>query len=281
MRIGVGARLLLIAPALVLVILVLVVPVGGVIASSIGGEGGDPMSNYREVFADALLLRSLWMTLWLTILTVIATISLGYPLAYMLNALPTRRSALLMSLVLVPFWTSITVKSFAFIIVLGRRGFVNDLLLGTGLVEAPLELLFNTFSVVVGLAHIGLPLMVLPLYAAMRRIDPALSQAALSLGAGSLRAFCEVFFPLSLPGVAAGSTLVFMTTIGAYVTPALLGSKGENMVAQFIIKQVNIFFDLPLAGALTVVLLVLTGASLTVASRWVGLQRLWEREGAT
>ena len=114
----------------------------------------------------------------------------------------------------------------------------------------------------------------------MRRIDTSLVQAASSLGAGSFRAFWEVFLPLSLPGVAAGSTLVFMTTIGAYVTPALLGGKDENMVAQFIIKQVNVFFDLPLAGALTVVLLLLTILSLAVASRGVGLQRLWPRGDA-
>lgn len=276
----IGARLLLLGPALVLVTLVLVVPVGRVVLSSFGDDSGDFAANYREVFADPLLLRSLWVTLWLTVLTVVATVALGYPLAYTLNALPTRRAALLMSLVLVPFWTSITVKSFAFIIVLGRRGLVNDLLIGSGAIDRPVDMLFNSFSVVVGLAHIALPLMVLPLYAAMRRIDTSLVQAASSLGAGSFRAFWEVFLPLSLPGVAAGSTLVFMTTIGAYVTPALLGGKDENMVAQFIIKQVNVFFDLPLAGALTVVLLLLTILSLAVASRGVGLQRLWPRGDA-
>ena len=276
----IGARLLLLGPALVLVTLVLVVPVGRVVLSSFGDDSGDFAANYREVFADPLLLRSLWVTLWLTVLTVVATVALGYPLAYTLNALPTRRAALLMSLVLVPFWTSITVKSFAFIIVLGRRGLVNDLLIGSGAIDRPVDMLFNSFSVVVGLAHIALPLMVLPLYAAMRRIDTSLVQAASSLGAGSFRAFWEVFLPLSLPGVAAGSTLVFMTTIGAYVTPALLGGKDENMVAQFIIKQVNVFFDLPLAGALTVVLLLLTILSLAVAIRGVGLQRLWPRGDA-
>ena len=115
----------------------------------------------------------------------------------------------------------------------------------------------------------------------MRQIDRSLLRAAATLGAPPWRAFLEVFFPLSLPGVAAGSILVFMTTIGAYVAPALLGGTEDNMLAQFIVKEVNVFFDLPRAAALTVALLALTAVVLALTSRWIGLQRLWDTRGSS
>lgn len=268
-------RVLLLVPAIVLVLGVLVVPVAQIIGSSFG----DGAASYQRALDDTLLLRSFVVTLVLTLLTVGFTVLLGYPLAYFLASMRSRRAAFAMVLVLVPLWTSITVKTFAFILILGRQGFINELLTGSGLVSDPLPLLYNAVGVVAGLVHIGLPLLVLPLYATMRTIDRSLMQAAQSLGAKPIRAFWETFFPLSLPGMASGCVLVFMTTIGAYVTPALLGSSGENMVVQFIVRQVNVFFDLPYAAAMTLGLLVLTVVSLVIAGRWIGFHRLFTHRG--
>jgi ABC-type spermidine/putrescine transport system permease subunit I len=270
-------RLLLAGPALAFLLVILVVPVGRLLLLSLG-EGEITLRFYGEVLGEAPLLRAFVTSLWLSVATTLLTIALGYPLAYLLAGPAGPAAGPLFLLVLLPFWTSVTVRTFAFMIVLGRQGPINALLLGLGVVDRPLPLLFNAVSVVVGLAHIGLPLMVLPLYAAMRQIDPSLTRVALSLGAGSLRAFWEVFLPLSLPGVAAGSTLVFMTTIGAYVIPALLGGKSENMVAQFIVNEVNVFRNLPLAAALTVGLLGLTAVAL-LSVRRVGLERIWDTGG--
>ena len=271
-------RLLLISPAVMLLAIVLFVPTGRLLALSLG-EGALTLRHYHQMLTDPLLVRSFLTSLWLSVATTLLTVLLGYPLAYLLAVQAGPLAKPLFLFVLLPFWTSITVRTFAFLILLGRQGPINRLLLAAGVVEQPLPLLFNAFSVVVGLAHIGLPLMVLPLYAAMRQIDGSLTRVALSLGASPARAWQEVFVPLSLPGVAAGSTLVFMTTIEAYVIPALLGGKTENMVAQFIVNEVNVFRDLPAAATLTVALLALTGVALWSVHRVIGLGRLWDDTG--
>jgi ABC-type spermidine/putrescine transport system permease subunit I len=271
-------RVFLLAPAVVLLLIILVYPVGRLLATSFG-EGQVTLDHYRAMFGDAAVMRSFVTTLWLSVVTTVVTIVLGYPLAYLLVALPNRVARYVFVLVLLPFWISITVKSFAFIILMGRQGPINEFLLAAGIRDEPLHMLFSTTSVIFGLAHIGLPLMVFPLYATMRQIDPALMKVASSLGAKPLRAFWEVFVPLSVPGVSAGAILVFMTTIGAYVVPALLGSRHQNMVAQFIVSEVAVFRNMPLAAAITVGLLVLTSVSLIAASRVIGLDRIWDTRG--
>jgi ABC-type spermidine/putrescine transport system permease subunit I len=271
-------RLFLLAPAVLAVLIVLVVPAGRLLLLSVQDDGFT-LRHYHALVTDERMVRSFGTSLWLSLATTLVTIALGYPLAYLL-AVPLRRVAgLLMICVLVPFWTSATVRSFAFLILLGRRGPINRALVEAGLIGAPLPLLFTPVSVLIGLAHIGLPLMVFPLYATMRQIDPSLTAAALSLGAGPIRAFREVIVPLSLPGLAAGATLVFITTMGAYVIPALLGGKNQNMVGQFIVTAVNIFRDLPLAATITVALLGVIVAVLIVTNRAVGLERVWDSRG--
>jgi ABC-type spermidine/putrescine transport system permease subunit I len=271
-------RLLLLGPAVVAVLIVLVIPAGRLLLLSVLDDGFT-LRHYQAMSTDSRMLRAFGTSLWLSLATTLVTMALGYPLAYLL-AVPLRRIAgLLMICVLVPFWTSSTVRSFAFLILLGRRGPINRALLDAGLIGEPLPLLFTPVSVLIGLAHIGLPLMVFPLYATMRQIDPSLTAAALSLGAGPIRAFREVIVPLSLPGLAAGSTLVFITTMGAYVIPALLGGKNENMVAQFIVTAVNVFRDLPVAATITVGLLGVIIVALIVTNRVVGLERVWGAHG--
>ena len=271
-------RLLLIAPALVMVLTVVIVPVARLLLLSVW-QPSPTLRSYQAVFTDAQTLRSFGTSIVLAVATTLVTVLLGYPVAYVMAVQARRAAGILLLVVLLPFWTSITVRSFAFLILLGRQGPINRFLEGMGLVRDPLPLLFNPVSVVIGLAHIGLPLMVLPLYAAMRQIDPSLMRVASSLGAGSLRAFWEVFLPLSAPGLAAGATLVFMTTIGAYVIPAFLGGTHDGMIAQYIVTAVNVFHNMPLAATVTVGLLAVTAASLALVNRVVGLERVWSTRG--
>src|SRR5205807_5989285 len=163
-----------------------------------------------------------------------------------------------MVLVLLPFWTSVLVRTFAWIVVLGRVGIINQTLILLGVLAKPLALVFNTVGVYIGLVHVLLPLMILPLYSVMRGIDSRLLLAADSLGASPRQTFLRVFLPLSLPGVTAACLLVFIGAAGAYITPALLGGAQDLMVAQLIYDQVNMALNWPLAAALTVVLLTAT-----------------------
>lgn len=270
---------MLIIPAVGLLALVFYLPLVRLLSRSIfdGDTGALTADAYQRLAANENILMSFLTSLWLAVATVVLVLVLAYPLAYLLASLPSRLGALLFALVLVPFWTSLTVRMFAFWIILGREGPLNGLLVATGIVDAPVTLLFTSFSVIVGFVHIGLPLMVFPLYASMRGIDRSLVLAATSLGASPLRAHREVFMPLSLPGVVAGSTLVFVTTVGYFIVPVILGGRGENMVGQFIVQQVQQRQDLPLASAITAVLLIIVVSVLFLFSRFADLERLWSR----
>jgi ABC-type spermidine/putrescine transport system permease subunit I len=272
-------RLLLVAPALALVLAVVIVPVARLLAASVWQGHSLTLQSYQTVVHDPQMLQAFVRSIWLAVVTTVVAVLLGYPIAYLMAVQARRAAGALLLIVLLPFWTSITVRSFAFIILLGRQGPINRILEALGIIRDPLPLLFNPVSVVVGLTHIGLPLMVLPLYAAMRQIDRSLMRVASSLGAGSMRAFWEVFLPLSAPGLAAGATLVFMTTVGAYVIPALLGGTHDSMVAQYIVTAVNVFHNVPLAATVTVGLLAVTAASLGLVNRVVGLERVWSTRG--
>jgi ABC-type spermidine/putrescine transport system permease subunit I len=274
----------MIAPAIALLVLVFYLPLIRLLTRSVIDEetGSLTLAQFERLIANDNMMLSYFTSVWLAAATVAVVILLGYPLAYALANLPPRVSAILFIFVMVPFWTSLTVRMFAFWILLGRQGPVNGVLTGTGIIEQPMTLLFTWFSVLVGFSHIALPLMVFPLYATMRGIDKTYVLAAQSMGASPLRAFWSVYLPLSLPGVVAGSMLVFITTVGYFIVPVLLGGKSENMIGQFIMIQVQQRADLPLASAMTALLLVITVVVLLVVSRLARFDRLLARsdEGA-
>jgi putative spermidine/putrescine transport system permease protein len=176
---------------------------------------------------------------------------------------------LLIFAVLVPFWSSILVRTFAWLVLLQRRGLVNQALQGLGLTDAPLTLVHNRVGVLIGMAHILLPFMVLPLYSVMTRIDTSLMGAAATLGASPARGFWRVYLPLSRPGVINGTVLVFILGLGYFITPALLGGPQDTMIAQLIQSQVADFGAWGMAGALAVVLLAAVGVSFAVIQRTV------------
>jgi len=183
---------------------------------------------------------------------------LGYPLAWWLASLPERRANVLMILVLVPFWTSILVRVAAWIVLLQSEGLVNRGLMGLGLIEQPLALLFNRTGVVIAMVHILLPFMILPLYSVMKSVPPTYVRAAVSLGSSPLAAFFRVYVPQTYPGIGAGALLVFILAIGYYVTPALLGGADDQMLSYYIARYTNVEVNWGMACALGALLLAAT-----------------------
>ncbi len=219
-----------------------------------GADGSvEPMPPDQRVFAN-ILLRTFAIAAVVTLLS----LALGYPLAYWLSTLPARRAHVLMILVLVPFWTSILVRVAAWIVLLQCEGLINKALLGVGLIETPLALLFNRVGVIVAMVHILLPFMILPLYSVMKSIPSSYHRAAVSLGSAPLGAFLRVYVPQTLPGLGAGSLLVFILSIGYYVTPALLGGAGDQMLSYYIAQYTNVDVNWGMACALGALLLAAT-----------------------
>lgn len=190
------------------------------------------------------------------LLATVICLTLSYPYAYLMTIVSARARTVLVVIALIPFWTSLMIRTFAWIVLLQDGGVVNTMLSWIGV--GPLELLRTNTGVIIGLSHVLMPFMVLPLYAVMSGIDLRLVTAARSLGARPLVAFLKIFVPLSIPGVAAGSLLVFIQALGFYVTPALLGSPSDSMLAQSIYAQVSGLLEWGRGGALGVILLVIT-----------------------
>jgi len=253
-----GNALLLVPPGLFLLVFffwpLLRVMARSVIEPEFGFE------NYARVFGSGPYVRVLWQTIETAGIVTVLCLVLAYPLAYAVARAEGTRLKLLMIFVLVPLWTSVVIRSYGWMIVFQRQGVLNDLLLSLGLTETRLTLLPGSLAVHVGMVHIMLPFMILPLIASMRGIDHSLLRAADVLGAPPHRRFLEVFLPLSLPGVSAGVALVFMTSLGFFITPALLGGPQLMMAAVLIEEKANVELDWPFASALATTLLLITTA---------------------
>lgn len=261
-------------PALALVTVLLILPVGWLFALSFMADDGSwSLMHYRRLWEQASYARIFRTTFVVTLLTTGICILLGYPLAYFLSQLPRRIAGLFLLAVLLPFWTSLLVRTYAWLVLLQRNGLLNSWGIELGLWDEPIALVHNLTGTLIGMVHIMLPFLVLPLYGSMRSIDHDFVRAAANLGAGPVRAFWLVFLPLSLPGLLAGTTIVFILCLGFYVTPALLGGGQVIMVSMRIATDIELFFNWGAASALGVVLLVLTLAFLYGASRLVRLDR--------
>ena len=201
-----------------------------------------------------ILLRTFYISFVVTLFCLV----LAYPLAWWLASLPARKANLLMILVLVPFWTSILVRVAAWIVLLQSEGLVNRGLMGIGLIDSPLPLLFNRAGVVIAMVHILLPFMILPLYSVMKNVPATYLRAAVSLGSAPLSAFFRVYVPQTYPGISAGALLVFILSIGYYVTPALLGGADDQMLSYYIARYTNVEVNWGMACALGALLLTAT-----------------------
>ena len=218
---------------------------------------------------------SVWArTFWISALVTILCVLLGYPVAYLLANLPLRYSNLLMILVLLPFWTSLLVRTTAWVVVLQTEGVLNDVLVFLGIIDERIQLIFNRFGVLVAMTHILLPFMILPIYSVMKNIPPSYERAARSLGATPWTAFWRVYFPQSLAGIGAGGLLVFILALGYYITPALVGGPTDQMVSYFIADHTNRSLNWGLASALGGILLAGVLAVYILYDKLVGIDNM-------
>jgi putative spermidine/putrescine transport system permease protein len=225
--------------------------------------------------AEQSVFRSvLGRTLWISGVVTLACLLLGYPVAFFIARQPPARAAMLLFLVLLPFWTSLLVRTVAWVVLLQREGILNNLLLSLGLIVEPVRMIFNRFAVYVAMVHVLLPFMVLPLYAVMKGISPSYVRAAWSLGARPMTAFRRVYLPQTLPGVGAGCLMVFIQALGYYITPALVGGAEDQMISYFIAFYAAKTVNWGMAAALSLLLLVATLALYAVYNRLVGIDRM-------
>jgi putative spermidine/putrescine transport system permease protein len=223
---------------------------------------------------QAVFIEVFARTFWISAVVAVLCALLGYPLAFMLANLPGRIAHVLLIFVLVPFWTSVLVRTAAWMVLLQDRGLVNDLLRDLGLIGDPLQLIYNRTGVYVAMTHVLLPYFVLPLYAVMKRVPAATQRAALSLGATPWQAFWRVYFPQTAPGVVAGALIVFILALGYYITPALVGGPEDQMISYFIAFYTNQSLNWGMAAALSLVLLAATLVLLLVQGRLSGRREL-------
>lgn len=255
---------------LVLVLAIMVLPVGWLFwLSFVGDDGSFTLEHYERMVQSKSYARILRTTFEVSILTTGLCILMGYPLAYFMSQLPRRIANLCMITVLLPFWTSLLVRTYAWLVLLQRKGLVNAWAMELGLWDEPLKLVHNLNGTLIGMVHIMLPFLILPVYGSMRAINKDYVKAAANLGACPVQAFWGVFLPLSLPGLFAGSLIVFVLCLGFFVTPTVLGGGKVIMVSMQITSNIELFYNWGAASALGVVLLVLTLAILYGATRLV------------
>ena len=268
---------LLALPLVAYLLVIFVAPIAITLARSFT----DPrlgLGNYQDFFTNPVYTDVLVNTFVTAISVTLIALVIGFPYAYLMTLASPFWRNLLLVFVLVPFWTSLLVRSFALLLLLQDTGVVNQTLQSVGLIDNPLPLVRNFTGVLIGMVQVLLPFMVVPLYATMRGIDRGLMHAAESLGARPVFAFWRVFVPLSGPGIAAGSLLVFVQSLGFYITPALLGG-GENvMLGELIVEQVSTVLRWGFAAAMALILMVATFVLLAVAARFVDVRRMFWKE---
>ena len=224
--------------------------------------------------AESVFRNVLARTLWISTVVTLACLLLGYPVALFIARQPPQRAALFLFLVLLPFWTSLLVRTVAWVVLLQREGILNNLLMSLGLVHEPLRMIFNRFAVYVAMVHVLLPFMVLPLFAVMKSISPSYERAAASLGAPPFTTFRRVFLPQTMPGIGAGCLMVFIQALGYYITPALVGGADDQMISYFIAFYASRTVNWGMAAALSIMLLAATLALYAVYNRMIGLEKL-------
>ncbi|WP_439495789.1 ABC transporter permease [Bosea sp. (in: a-proteobacteria)] len=238
-------------------------------------EGGSPsLGIFSRLLSESSTRQVLFQTIQTSLTVSLICLVVAYPAAARLASLDGWKATLCNVLILFPFLTSSLVRTFVFIVLLGRRGVVNQALEYLGVPGVPFKLLFNQIGVVIGMSYVLLPYMLLSLVGSMKRIDPALLRAARSLGASPFTVFTTVYLPLTLPGVAAGFVITTILGFGYFVTPALMGGPGDMMIAQLVEQQISVTYNLGTAAALAVVMIVVVAGSYAMASRWLGLSRL-------
>lgn len=254
---GLGLSVALAAPGILLLVIFFVLPLSTLLRESVMSPVMG-LQNYAKVFTSDLYLTILWRTVRLAGLVAALTLLLGYPVALTLSRLSGRMALLLTLAVMIPLWTAVLVRAYAWIVILQRNGLLNEALQALGLTSAPLRLLYTEGAVILATTHVLLPFMILSIFSVLRTIPPDLDRASANLGASAFATFRHVTLPLSLPGIYSGVLMVFILALGFYITPALLGGPETLLMATLIGQQTTETLDWGLAGALSVSLLVLT-----------------------
>lgn len=265
---------LLATPALMLIVILVALPVLWMFVLSFVQNGEPSLAHYQRMLTYSSYSNILLTTFRIGAIVTLFCVLVGYPVAFLIAQLPNRLAMVLISLIIIPFWTSVLVRTYAWLILLTDNGPVNGALIKLGLIDSPLSLLFNETGTVIGMVHIMLPFFVLPVYGVIRAFDWGLLQAAASLGAPPVSRFLRIFLPLSLPGVLAGAVFVFVQCLGFYVTPAVLGGGKVTMVSMKIASNIQQYFDWGAASALGIVLLVCALSILYFANRLLDLDRI-------
>lgn len=267
--------LLLSGPGLAWVTVLLLLPVGWLfVLSMFDGSGHSSLVNYERLL-QPLYVRTFLSTLQVSALVTLACVLLGFPVAYLLSQLPGWLASLGLMLVMIPFWTSVLVRTYAWLVLLQRHGVVNNALISVGLTSEPLQLVHNFTGTVIGMTHVLLPFLILPLHASMCAISGDYLRAAANCGAGPVRRFWSVFMPLCMPGLTSGVILVFVLCMSFYVTPTLLGGGKVSMWSMQIESNIALYSNWGAASALGVLLLVVTLLLLWGLRRLLGANRTY------
>ena len=272
---GPGA-LLLLAPALAMLLALFVAPIGWFLWDVLVGESSlaEAWTLTVEILSSRAVIRAMTLTNLIALVVTLAVLAVGYPVAYALTRARGLFFVLLIAAVVLPYFTSAIVRTYSFMVILGRNGLVNQALLGLGLISQPLDLLYNRLSVTIGMTYVLLPYMVLTLYATMRSLAPGLMRAARGMGATGPQAFRRVFLPLTLPGVVAGCLMVFILALGFFITPALMGAPGDATIAMFIEREIEMTQNWAVAAVLSLALLAVTLLLYAVYSRFADLRKV-------
>ncbi len=281
-RPGIWRQYLGVAPVVAFLAILFLYPLGDMLWQSVLDQSDDfTTEHYRAVGANPVWFRVMAITFEISAWTTGFCVITAYPIAYLLATSSESTRNRLLIWVMLPFWTSFLVRTFAWIVLLAQRGPVNRLVQALGLADAPLALIYNFTGTMIGMVHALMPLAVLTMLSVMTNIDPRLRSAAATLGARGGEAFWRIYFPMSLPGVAAAALMVFITALGFFITPALLGGRQQTMISQVIIIQVSELLNWGFAGALSVVLLGAALAIYLLYDRLLGLSTLAGGERVT
>lgn len=260
-------------PAFLLVIIFFIVPILALLLRSVL-EPTPGLGNYVELFGSMTYARVFANTFEISALVTVFAVLIGFPVAWMLAIMPRRLGSLIFAVLLLSMWTNLLVRTYAWMVLLQRTGPINQLLLYLGIIDQPVTMVHDMTGVVIGMTYIMLPFIILPLHGVMKNIDPAILQAASLCGANRWQCLGRVLIPLSLPGVAAGALMVFVMSLGYYVTPALLGGASDMMLAELIVQLVQSLVRWGLGGAAAFVLLVVTLALYALQLKFFGASRL-------
>lgn len=251
---------LLLAPTLALLFFVFLVPILWFVTASLAeiGSLAEIWEEAEAVIFSAAVGGAILNTNWIAAIVTLLVLVIGYPVSYALSRAKGLVFTAILLCIVLPYFTSTIVRTYAWMVLLGRNGLINQVLLGLGLVSEPLQLMYNRTGVVIGMTYVLLPYMVLTLFAAMRAVDPRLLQAAEGMGASPAKVFFRVFMPLTMHGVIAGVLITFILAIGFFITPALMGGPGDVMIAMLIEREVELTYNWPTAALMTIVLLTVT-----------------------